>query len=40
MVLDEPNSELLFIDAFVLAPGERKRNQMLYLEHIVSTLKI
>ncbi|MDH3649466.1 MAG: DUF4837 family protein [Saprospiraceae bacterium] len=40
LVLDEENSELLFIDAFVLAPGERKRNLMLYLEHIVSTLKL
>jgi hypothetical protein len=39
VVLDEKNSELLFIDGFVFAPGKRKRNYMLQLEHIVSTMK-
>jgi hypothetical protein len=37
LILNEPKSELVYIDAFVLAPGERKRNQMLYLEHILSS---
>ncbi|MCB0684879.1 MAG: DUF4837 family protein [Saprospiraceae bacterium] len=37
LILNEAKGELIFIDAFVLAPGERKRNQMLYLEHIISS---
>ena len=40
VVLDEKNSELLFIDGFVFAPSKRKRNYMLQLEHIVSTLQL
>jgi len=39
LVLDKAKAQLIFIDAFVLAPGERKRNQMLYLEHIISSLE-
>lgn len=38
LILNESKSELIFIDAFVLAPGERKRNPMLYLEHIISSI--
>jgi hypothetical protein len=37
LILNEEKTELIYIDAFVLAPGERKRNQMLYLEHIISS---
>lgn len=37
LILNESKSELIFIDTFVLAPGERKRNPMLYLEHIISS---
>ncbi|NND31612.1 MAG: DUF4837 family protein [Saprospiraceae bacterium] len=37
LILNEDKTELVYIDAFILAPGERKRNQMLYLEHIVSS---
>ena len=37
LILNEEKTELIYIDAFVLAPGERKRNPMLYLEHIVSS---
>ena len=37
LILNEPKGELIYIDAFVLGPGERKRNQMLYLEHIISS---
>lgn len=40
LVLNEAKSELIYIDAFVLAPGERKRNQMLYLEHIISSFQL
>ncbi len=35
LILDEGTNEIIFIDAFLLAPGERKRNLMLYMEHIV-----
>jgi hypothetical protein len=37
LILNEAKTELIYIDAFVLAPGERKRNQMLYLEQIISS---
>lgn len=39
LILDEKNSQLYFVDGFVLAPGEKKRNQMLYLEHIIQTFQ-
>ena len=35
MILNENRNELIFIDAFVLAPGEDKRDFMQQLEHIV-----
>lgn len=37
LVLDENSNRLIYIDSFVLAPGERKRNLMLFLEHIANT---
>ncbi|MBX2815003.1 MAG: DUF4837 family protein [Saprospiraceae bacterium] len=40
LVLDEKASEVIFIDAFVFAPGKRKRDYMLQLEHIVSSLEL
>ena len=40
LILNEKDSELIFIDAFVLAPSERKRNFMLSLEHIVKSLSL
>ena len=40
LVLNEKNNELVFIDAFVFAPSKRKRNYMLQLDHIVSSLKL
>ncbi len=40
LILDKANSELIFIDCFVLAPGKRKRNYMLQMEHIVSSLQL
>ena len=40
LVLDEKNGKLIFLDAFVLAPSERKRNYMLYLEHILKSLDL
>ncbi len=39
LIHDNAKGRLLFVDAFVLAPGERKRNLMIYLEHIVSTVR-
>ncbi|MBK8502745.1 MAG: DUF4837 family protein [Saprospiraceae bacterium] len=40
LILNETKSELIYIEAFILAPGERKRNQMLYLEHILSSFQL
>lgn len=40
LIHDPKNGELIFIDAFVYAPGEDKRDYMLYLEHIINTLQI
>jgi len=40
LILDEANSELIFIDCFVFAPGKRKRDYMLKMEHIVSSLEL
>lgn len=33
-------NELLFIDGFIHAPGEDKRNAMQYLEHVIGTVQI
>ncbi len=39
-LIHNPNKEnLLFVDGFVHAPGEDKRDYMLYLEHILHTTK-
>ena len=39
-LLHKPSSnELLFVDGFVYAPGEDKRNFMVYLEKILKTIK-
>lgn len=40
LVHDPKDNELIMIDGFVHAPGEDKRNFMMYLEHIISTVKI
>ena len=40
MVLDEKRNMLIFLDGFVLAPSERKRNFMLSLEHILKSLTL
>ena len=39
LILDEKNNQLFFVDGFVLAPGEKKRNQMIYLEHIIQSFQ-
>jgi len=40
MIHDKASNELIFIDTFVYAPGEDKRDMMLQLDYIVKTLKI
>ena len=40
LILDEEDSEIVFVDAFVFAPGKRKRDYMLHLEHIVSSIDL
>jgi hypothetical protein len=40
LLLDENEGELVFIDCFVHAPGEDKRNFMLHLEHIISSISL
>lgn len=40
LVHDPKDNELIFIDGFVHAPGEDKRNFMIYLEHIISTVRV
>jgi len=40
VILNEAKKELIYIDAFVLAPGTRKRNYMMQLDHIVKTAKV
>ena len=39
-ILDEVNGRLVFIDGFILAPNEKKRNFMLYLEHILHSIAL
>ena len=34
------DNEIILIDGFIHAPGEDKRNYMMYLEHIMSTAKV
>ncbi len=40
LILDEKNQTLFFLDAFTLAPSERKRNFMLSLNHILATFEL
>lgn len=40
LILDEQKNELVFVDGFVHAPGEEKRNLIQYLDHIISSVKI
>lgn len=39
-ILSSDQKEIVFIDAFVYAPGEPKQKHMQYLDHIASTAKI
>ncbi len=39
-ILDETTNEIVNIFGFVLAPGERKRNFMLYLDHIIQSFEL
>lgn len=39
-ILDEPKGELITICGFILAPGEKKRNFVLYLEHIMRSFEL
>ncbi len=39
LILDQEKNELIFLDGFVHAPGEDKRNFMQYLQHILNTVK-
>lgn len=40
LIHNPQKNELLFVDGFVYAPGEDKRNWMQYLEYIMNTRKI
>ncbi len=40
LVHDQANDQLVFAEGFVLAPGEKKRNRMLYLKHILQSLSL
>lgn len=40
LILDEQKDEVIFLTAFVLAPGERKRNFMLYLEQVLQSFDL
>lgn len=40
LVLDPKDNEIILIDGFLHAPGEEKRNYMMYLEHIISSTKV
>ncbi len=37
VIVDEENGELTYIDTFVLAPGQKKRNLMMQLDHLVKS---
>ncbi|MCB0546950.1 MAG: DUF4837 family protein [Phaeodactylibacter sp.] len=39
LILNPNTNELLFVDGFLHAPGEDKRDLMQYIEHIIRTLK-
>ncbi len=40
LILDQDRQEIIMIDAFVLAPGEMKRDHMQMLEHMVKSSEI
>jgi hypothetical protein len=40
LIYNPQKAELLFIDGFLHAPGEEKRNDMQKLEHILRTIKL
>lgn len=40
LILDKQANELIFIDTFVYAPGQSKRDMMMQLDYIVKSLKI
>lgn len=40
LVHDKASNELIFIDTFVYAPGENKRDMIMQLDYIVKTLKV
>lgn len=40
VILNEATNELIFIDTFVLGPGQKKRDLMMQLDYIVKTAKI
>ncbi len=40
MILDEQKRDVILLSGFALAPGERKRNFMLYLEHILHSFDL
>ncbi|NND09439.1 MAG: DUF4837 family protein [Saprospiraceae bacterium] len=40
LILDEQRDEVIILNAFVLAPGERKRNFMLYLEQVLQSFDL
>ncbi|MCO6477023.1 MAG: DUF4837 family protein [Phaeodactylibacter sp.] len=39
LILNPNSNELLFVDGFLHAPGEDKRDLMQYIEHIIRTIK-
>ena len=40
LILNEEKKEFIYVDAFVLAPGNRKRNMMMQLDHIVKSSSV
>ena len=40
MILNQKRNELIFVDVFVQAPGTRKRDLMMQLNHMVKTAKV
>lgn len=40
LIHDPNNNELVFVDGFVHAPGENKRDHMQALEHIINTIRL
>ncbi len=40
LILDQEDNALIFVDGFIHAPGEDKRNFIQYLEHIIQTVKV